>query len=59
MTHGKPHPEPFLRAAELLGVDPLRCCVIEDGIPGIEAAKAAHMPSFLITREYLAQWPEF
>lgn len=40
---GKPHPDPFLRAAELLGADPARCLVFEDGALGIEAAKAAGM----------------
>jgi HAD superfamily hydrolase (TIGR01509 family) len=40
---GKPHPEPFLRAAELVGVQPSRCLVFEDGEAGIESAKAAGM----------------
>jgi beta-phosphoglucomutase-like phosphatase (HAD superfamily) len=43
VTHGKPHPELFLRAAELLGVDPKRCLVFEDAEPGFLAAKAAGM----------------
>jgi HAD superfamily hydrolase (TIGR01509 family) len=43
VTHGKPHPETFLRCAELLVVDPHFCQVFEDGDPGIEAAKAAGM----------------
>ena len=38
---GKPAPDPFLRAAELLGRDPVRCLVIEDAPAGIEGAKAA------------------
>lgn len=40
---GKPFPDPFLRAAELLGVDPARCVVFEDGTPGVQAAEAAGM----------------
>jgi beta-phosphoglucomutase-like phosphatase (HAD superfamily) len=40
---GKPHPELFLRAAELLSVEPKRCLVFEDGEPGFVAAKAAGM----------------
>src|SRR6266536_2479888 len=30
VAHGKPAPDIFLRAAELLGVEPTQCCVIED-----------------------------
>jgi mannitol-1-/sugar-/sorbitol-6-phosphatase len=41
VTHGKPHPEPFLKAARRLGVDPERCLVVEDAPKGIEAAQAA------------------
>lgn len=43
VTEGKPHPEVFLRAAERLGVDPVRCAVIEDSVHGIEAAKRGGM----------------
>jgi len=43
VTHGKPHPELFLRAAELLGIEPKRCLVFEDAEPGFLAAKAAGM----------------
>lgn len=34
VTNGKPHPEPYLTAAEHLGVDPRNCVVIEDSVPG-------------------------
>ena len=39
----KPDPEIFLKAAELMGVDPSDCLVIEDSQHGIDAAKAASM----------------
>ena len=41
--HGKPHPDPFLKAARDLGVDPAKCLVFEDGEPGTKAAEAAGM----------------
>lgn len=41
---GKPDPEPYLRGAELLGVLPRRCLVIEDAMPGVRAAAAAGIP---------------
>ena len=39
----KPHPEIFLKAAELIGSDPDECLVIEDSENGVKAAKAAGM----------------
>lgn len=41
--HGKPHPEPYLKGAELLGFPPQECLVIEDAPAGIRAAKSAGM----------------
>jgi HAD superfamily hydrolase (TIGR01509 family) len=41
--NGKPSPEPFLLAAEKLGVPPEQCLVFEDGNPGVQAAEAASM----------------
>lgn len=37
----KPHPEPYLRAARGLGVDPARCVAIEDSPTGVTSAVAA------------------
>ncbi|WP_433518468.1 HAD family hydrolase [Nonomuraea sp. CA-143628] len=41
VTRTKPDPEPYLTAAELLGVDPVRCVVLEDSPNGVAAATAA------------------
>lgn len=40
---GKPYPDPFLQAAEKLGVKPEECIVFEDGDPGVQAAESAGM----------------
>lgn len=41
VSHPKPHPEPYLLAAERLGVDPVHCVAIEDSPAGVESAEAA------------------
>ncbi|MFC5066285.1 HAD family hydrolase [Actinomycetospora atypica] len=41
LTHGKPHPEGYLLAAERLGVDPARCLVVEDTATGATAGRDA------------------
>jgi HAD superfamily hydrolase (TIGR01509 family) len=41
VTRNKPHPEAYLRAAELLDVDITQCVAIEDSIPGVTSAVAS------------------
>jgi HAD superfamily hydrolase (TIGR01509 family) len=41
VTHTKPHPEPYLTAARLLGADPRRCVALEDSPNGVASAEAA------------------
>ena len=41
---GKPHPEPYLRAAEALGVRPEDCVAVEDSPTGVASAVAAGVP---------------
>jgi HAD superfamily hydrolase (TIGR01509 family) len=43
VREGKPAPEPYLRGAYLLGVEPGECAVVEDSIPGAIAGLAAGM----------------
>ncbi len=38
---GKPHPEPYLKAASLLGVDPANCVAFEDSKTGLTSAEIA------------------
>ena len=41
VTHGKPHPEPYEKAAALLGLKPSECIAIEDSTTGLRSAEAA------------------
>ena len=41
VTHGKPHPEPYEKAAALLGFKPSECIAIEDSTTGLRSAEAA------------------
>jgi HAD superfamily hydrolase (TIGR01509 family) len=41
VREGKPHPEAYVRAAALLGVDPRRCVAVEDSPTGVASAEAA------------------
>ncbi|MDD5506410.1 MAG: HAD family phosphatase [Candidatus Omnitrophica bacterium] len=58
VKNGKPHPEPYLMAARLLGVRPQACLVIENAPFGIISAKQAGMPCIAVStslpKEYLA-----
>ncbi|MGQ8335833.1 HAD family hydrolase [Sunxiuqinia sp. A32] len=52
IVHSKPHPETFLKCAELIGVKPDDCVVFEDGILGMKAAEAAGMEVIDVTKYY-------
>ncbi len=43
MTRGKPHPDIYLKAAELLGVEPAHCLGVEDSSNGVRSLHAAGM----------------
>ena len=48
VTRGKPHPEPYLLAAELIGADPAACVALEDSPTGVRSATAAGVPTIAI-----------
>ena len=48
---GKPAPDPYLRGAELLGVDPRRCLAVEDSPTGTKAAVAAGCTVLVVPSE--------
>lgn len=52
VTNGKPHPEPYLRIAELLGVATPELTVFEDTEAGVESAKAAGAYVIALTRTH-------
>jgi len=45
---GKPNPDPFLKAAEALGVDPAFCLALEDSHNGVRAASRAGMMTVMV-----------
>jgi beta-phosphoglucomutase-like phosphatase (HAD superfamily) len=61
VTDSKPHPETFLKDAELIGVAPSACVVFEDAPKGVEAAMNAGMKCVVLTTMHdeheFAQYP--
>ena len=57
VSHGKPHPEGCITAAQKLGVSPARCMVLEDAPAGLEAARRAGMGGVgvLSTHDHLSE----
>ncbi len=49
VTHGKPDPEIFLKAAQYASADPVKCIAFEDSLAGVASAKAAGMKVVGIT----------
>lgn len=52
ITHKKPHPEIYLKAASELGLDPAQCIAVEDAILGVDSAKAAGMKVLAVTNSF-------
>ena len=52
VAHGKPSPDIYLAVAKELNVDPSKCLVFEDIIPGIQAGRAAGMRVCAVEDEY-------
>ncbi len=48
VTHGKPHPEPYLTAAAGLGLEPGACIAIEDSPTGVRSATTAGVPTIAV-----------
>jgi HAD superfamily hydrolase (TIGR01509 family) len=54
VKHKKPDPELFLTAAERIGIEPVRCVVLEDAPNGVQAAKAAGAKCIAVTNSTTA-----
>ncbi len=52
VTHGKPHPEPYLLALSKLGLPGSNCVVIEDADNGINSAQAAGIKTIAVTHTF-------
>ena len=48
VAHGKPEPDVFLKAAEMIGIDPKECYVFEDAFNGVKAGYAAGSRTIMI-----------
>jgi HAD superfamily hydrolase (TIGR01509 family) len=55
VAKGKPAPDIFLRAADLIKKKPAECVVIEDSVAGVEAGRAAGMQVIAITNSFAAE----
>lgn len=49
VTHGKPHPEPYLRGMQLAGVEPWQAIAIENAPVGVESAVASQAFTIALT----------
>jgi len=55
IVHKKPAPDIFLKAAEMVGVHPSQCLVVEDSISGVAAGKAAGARVLALTTSFGAE----
>ncbi len=55
VKNGKPHPEPYLKGAQMLGMNPRECLVIEDAPAGINSGHACGMRVIALASTYAAQ----
>ena len=55
VARGKPEPDGYLRALELLGLRPEEAVAIEDSPPGVAAAQAAGLRCAALTRTFTAE----
>lgn len=52
VKEGKPHPQVFLLGAQVLGIPPERCVVVEDAVAGVQAAHNGGMKALAVTTNH-------
>jgi len=53
-AHAKPHPEPMLKACELIGVAPEHCLYLGDDLRDMQAANAVAIPGIIARYGYIS-----
>jgi phosphoglycolate phosphatase len=53
-AHAKPHPEPMLKACEIIGVSPAQCLYLGDDLRDMQAANAAGMRGIIANYGYVS-----
>jgi len=53
-THAKPHPEPLLKACELIGIAPEQCLYLGDDLRDMQAANAASIRGIIANYGYIS-----
>jgi 2-phosphoglycolate phosphatase len=53
-THSKPHPEPMLKACEIIGVSPAQCLYLGDDLRDMQAANAVGMRGIIANYGYVS-----
>ena len=53
-TNAKPHPEPLLKACEIIGVTPAQCLYLGDDLRDMQAANASGMPGIIANYGYVS-----
>jgi len=53
-SHPKPHPEPMLKACQIIGVTPAHCLYLGDDLRDMQAANASGMPGIIANYGYVS-----
>jgi phosphoglycolate phosphatase len=53
-AHAKPHPEPMLKACELMNIPPAQCLYLGDDLRDMQAANASGMPGIIASYGYVS-----